>query len=154
MARRCLPLLEQLMPTMKTILLVDDNAVQAAIRQVILRRSGYFVITALNPTRALEQLRNNDFPTEVQLVVTDHIMPDMSGTEFVQQIRRSLPNIPVLVISGMEEAEVLYEGLNVEFRLKPLPPEQLLECVRELIADTQSSSVEDAPVTLVAPPAR
>ncbi|WP_260705455.1 response regulator [Edaphobacter flagellatus] len=142
------------MPTTKTILLVDDNAVQAAIRQVILRRSGYFVITALNPARALEQLRNNDFPTEVQLVVTDHVMPDMSGTEFVQQIRRSFPKIPVLVISGMEEAEALYDGLQVEFRLKPLPPEQLLECVRELVAEPDASSTADVPAAVTIPSAR
>ncbi len=61
------------------ILLVDDNAVQAAVRQTILRRAGYFVIAALNPVRALEQLRHGDFLTEVRLVVTDHIMPGMSG---------------------------------------------------------------------------
>ena len=128
--------LEQFMPLPNTILLVDDSAVQAAIRQVILRRSGYFVITALNPARALEQLRNGDFPAEVQLVVTDHIMPGMSGKEFVQEIRRFHPKIPILVISGMEEAADEYIGLNVEFRVKPLPPERLLECVHELITET------------------
>lgn len=144
--------LEQLMPSTMTILLVDDNAVQAAIRQVILRRSGYFVITALNPARALEQLRNGDFPAEVQLVVTDHIMPGMSGKEFVQQIRRFHPKIPILVISGMEEAVDEYNGLNVEFRVKPLPPERLLECVHELISDTPE--VEGVHGTPVLPPAR
>lgn len=143
--------LEQRMPTVNTILLVDDNAVQAAIRQAILRRSGYFVITALNPVRALEQLRNGDFPCEVQLVVTDHIMPGMSGTEFVQEIRRFDPRIPILVISGMEEAVEQYEGLRIEFRLKPLAPESLLACVRGLIFE--SNSLETAETATPAPPA-
>jgi CheY-like chemotaxis protein len=116
----------------EAILLVDDNAVQAAVRQAILRRSGYFVITALNPARALEQLRHGDFLTGIQLVVTDHVMPGMSGTHFVQEVRKILPNIPILVISGMP-AEEQYEGLNVLFQMKPLQPEFMLECVRRLI---------------------
>ncbi|WP_433964802.1 hypothetical protein [Tunturiibacter gelidiferens] len=40
-----------------TLLLIDDNAVQAATRQTILKRAGYFVIAALNPSRALEQIQ-------------------------------------------------------------------------------------------------
>ncbi len=40
-----------------TLLLIDDNAVQAATRQTILKRAGYFVIAALNPARALEQFQ-------------------------------------------------------------------------------------------------
>ena len=47
------------------ILLVDDNAVQAATRQAILKRSGYYVITVLNPVRALEQIRSSEFPAEI-----------------------------------------------------------------------------------------
>jgi CheY-like chemotaxis protein len=144
--------LEQLVPIEKTILLVDDNAVQAAVRQAILRRSGYFVITALNPARALEQLRNGDFPSEVQLVVTDHIMPGMSGVEFVKEIRRFQPKIPILVISGMEEAAEKYEGLDVEFRVKPLPPENLLECVRELVVEAKPPVATG--ILSVVPPAR
>ena len=131
------------MPTVKTILLVDDNAVQAAVRQAILRRAGYFVITALNPVRALDQLRNGDFPSDVQLVVTDHIMPGMRGTEFVREIRQFAPSIPILVVSGMEEAAEQYEGLGVEFRVKPLPPESLLTCVRELILEANSLEVAE-----------
>ena len=44
------------------ILLIDDNAVQAATRQTILKRAGYFVIAVLSPQRALEQLQNHEFP--------------------------------------------------------------------------------------------
>lgn len=136
------------MHSSEAILLVDDNAVQAAIRQTILRRQGYFVITALNPARALEQVRHGDFLTEIRLLVTDHVMPGMSGTHFVREIRKILPEIPVLVISGME-AEDEYEGLNVVFRMKPLQPESLLDCVRDLMGRgrvTEHVKVEPAPV--------
>ena len=116
-----------------TILLIDDNAVQAATRQAILKRSGYFVIPVLNPQRALQQFRENDFPANIDLVITDHIMPEMNGSEFVRQLRDMHPSLPVLVISGMEEAEEKYAGMNVMFRLKPLLPDNLLASVGGLI---------------------
>lgn len=116
-----------------TILLIDDNAVQAATRQTILGRAGYFVIPVLNPQRALEQFRANDFPASIDLVITDHIMPGMNGSEFVRELRTFAPELPVLVISGLEEAEAEYEGLNIHFRLKPLLPDNLLASVHRLI---------------------
>ncbi len=118
-----------------TILLIDDNAVQAATRQTILKRAGYFVIALLSPERALEQLRNNDLPEPIDLILTDHIMPGMTGAEFVRHLREFQPNIPVLVISGMAEAEDEYHDLGVEFRLKPLLPDILLACVHRLISN-------------------
>jgi CheY-like chemotaxis protein len=116
-----------------TILLLDDNAVQAATRQTILKRAGYFVIAALNPARALEQFQANDFSAAVQLVITDHLMPGMTGAEFVRALRRTHPVLPVLVISGLEDAEQEYAGLNVTFRMKPLLPDRLLETVHSLV---------------------
>ncbi|MEG9434377.1 response regulator [Terriglobus sp. ADX1] len=116
-----------------TVLLIDDNAIQAATRQTILKRAGYFVIPVLNPQRALQQFRDNDFPAEIQLVITDHIMPGMSGAEFVRELRTLHPDIPVLVISGLEEAEEEYKGLHVTFRLKPLLPDNLLASVDRLV---------------------
>jgi len=116
-----------------TVLLIDDNAIQAATRQTILRRAGYFVFAALNPQRALEQFRDNQFPEEIDLVITDHIMPGMNGAQFVTELRTIHPSIPVLVISGLDEAQDLYAGLNVLFRQKPLLPDALLASVHSLL---------------------
>ena len=57
-------------------------------------------------------------------MITDHLMPGMSGAEFVRSLRKTHPKLPVLVISGLEEAEEEYAGMNVTFRMKPLLPEQ------------------------------
>jgi CheY-like chemotaxis protein len=116
-----------------TILLIDDNAIQAATRQTILRRAGYFVYAALNPVRALEQFRENQFPEEIDLVITDHLMPGMNGAEFVRELRALPLGLPVLVISGLEDAETEYEGMNVVFRQKPLLPDALLASVHSLL---------------------
>jgi DNA-binding response OmpR family regulator len=115
------------------VLLIDDNAVQAATRQTILRRAGYFVIAVLNPRRALDQLKDGEFPVDIGLIITDHMMPEMNGAAFVQELRVTHRELPVLVISGLEEAEAEYEGLDVVFRLKPLLPDHLLASVHGLM---------------------
>ncbi len=116
-----------------TILLIDDNAVQAATRQAILKRAGYSAIAVLNPQRALDQIQRAEFPAEIDLVITDHIMPGMNGAQFIRELRKTQPDIPVMVISGLEEAEDEYEGLNVQFLLKPLSPDLLLSNHHQLI---------------------
>jgi DNA-binding NtrC family response regulator len=123
-----------------TLLLIDDNAVQAATRQTILRRAGHFVIAALNPLRALEQIQTGEFPAEIQLVITDHLMPGMSGADFVRALRKTHPKMPVLVISGLPDAEEEYSGLDVTFRMKPVLPESLLETVQSLVRNDGTSS--------------
>lgn len=115
------------------VLLIDDNAIQAATRQTILRRAGYYVIAALNPVRALEQFLNNEFPAPIGAVITDHLMPGMNGSEFVRNLRKTHPDLPVMVISGLEEANAEYEGLDVLFLLKPLSPELMLSSLREIL---------------------
>src|ERR1700749_576385 len=123
-----------------TILLIDDNAVQAATRQTILKRAGYFVIAVLSPERALEQFRSSEYPSAIDLIITDHLMPGMTGAEFVAHLRTFQPEVPVLVISGMAEAEAEYEGTGATFRLKPLPPDDLLASVHGLLQDPPRDS--------------
>jgi CheY-like chemotaxis protein len=115
------------------LLLIDDNAIQAATRQTILRRAGFFVIAALSPQRALEQMEKGEFQEEIGLVITDHFMPGMTGAQFVRQLRTTQPTLPILVISGTDEPEGEYEGLDVTFRMKPLLPDDLLATVRSLL---------------------
>jgi CheY-like chemotaxis protein len=126
--------------TAATILLVDDNAIQAVTRQTILRRAGYFVIAALNPTRALDQFKSSEFPNEISAVITDHIMPGMNGAQFVRELRKIQPHLPVMVISGLEEAEPEYAGLHVRFLLKPLSPDLLLSNLRYLLEQEQAGA--------------
>ena len=116
-----------------TILLVDDNAVQAAIRQAVLKRAGYNVVVVLSSQRALDQLRNHEFPYTIDLVLTDHMMPGMDGTQFVARIREFMPDLPVMVLSGMPNIEDAYAGLDVHFRNKPLLPSDLLATVHTLL---------------------
>jgi DNA-binding response OmpR family regulator len=96
------------------------------------------VLAVLNPRRALDQLKNGEFPVEIGLIITDHLMPEMSGAEFVQELRSTHPGLPVMVISGLEEAETEYAGMNVLFRLKPLLPDKLLASVESLLKPNEA----------------
>src|SRR5580692_5200814 len=98
------------------ILLVDDNPVQAATRKAILSHSGNHVFVAANAQEALKLLEDTGFTNNISLIITDHLMPKMNGPQFVAQLRTQLPNVPVLVLSGMPGAEAEYDGMNVLYR--------------------------------------
>ena len=117
------------------ILLVDDNRIQATTRKAILSRLNRSVVVADNGARALEMLDDDQSGPSVGLVITDHLMPGMNGPEFVAELRERLPQVPVLVLSGMAEAEDEYLDLDVTFRVKPLPPDELLHLVRSLLTE-------------------
>jgi CheY-like chemotaxis protein len=115
------------------ILLVDDNCIQATTRKAILSRSGRHVAVACDGRQALAMLDQIGSARPVGLVVTDHFMPGMNGPQFVAQLRERFPDLPVLVLSGLAEAEDQYNDLDVLFRVKPFPPDELLSLVRSLL---------------------
>jgi CheY-like chemotaxis protein len=114
------------------ILLVDDNPVQAATRKAILTFSGNQVSVATNAQEALTLLESPDFAKNINLIITDHLMPHMNGPQFVARLRLQLPNVPVLVLSGLPDAEAEYDGMNILYRLKPLDPEELIRLAQFL----------------------
>ena len=120
------------------ILLVDDNHIQSATRRAILEGSGREVCIAPQGRQALELLHEEG--AEIGLVITDHLMPVMSGTEFVAELRRRGFTLPVVVLSGLPDAESAYDGLDVVFRLKPLDPDSLIQLVQDLLGDRMRRS--------------
>ncbi len=120
------------------ILLVDDSPIQAATRQAILSLPGRIVAVAESAHRALEILEDAELLDSIGLIITDHWMPDINGPQFVQLLRRRLPTIPVLVLSGLPDVEAEYAGLDVIFRVKPIAPDQLLALVDSLLDEPMS----------------
>jgi CheY-like chemotaxis protein len=115
------------------ILLVDDNHIQSATRRAILEVSGREVCIASEGRQALELLTQMESSNPIGLIITDHLMPVMSGPEFVTEVRRRGFSLPVIVLSGLPDAESAYEGLNVVFRLKPFDPDSLIRLVQDLL---------------------
>lgn len=82
--------------TIATILLVEDEELLRAGVQEMLEIQGFRVITAPNGQEALACLTSEG----IDLVVTDLVMPQMNGIDFVQQLRKIRPDVPVIVVSG------------------------------------------------------
>jgi DNA-binding NtrC family response regulator len=122
------------------ILLVDDNHIQSATRRAILEGAGQEVCIAQQGQQALGLLSEPETAHPIGLVVTDHLMPVMSGPEFVTELRRRGYTLPVIVLSGFPDAESSYQGLNVVFRLKPFDPESLIGLVQDLLGECMRRS--------------
>ena len=117
---------------MSEVLLIDDNPLQLSVREAVLRNAGFQVTVATNVESALAIL--HAIRERVGVIVTDHLMPGAGGPEFVRALRAEKDWIPVIVLSGMAEAASEYQGLEVVFRVKPLPPPELIELVRSSLA--------------------
>ncbi len=116
---------------MRPILLIDDNPLQLKVRETVLRQAGFQVSVATTAESALATLRV--LPDRVGLIITDHLMPGCSGSELVRQVRALHIALPVIVLSGLAEAESEYDGLDVVFRVKPFPPEELIALAHMLL---------------------
>jgi DNA-binding response OmpR family regulator len=115
---------------MPQILLIDDDETQLRLREAILREAGLSVHTAQTSDQALVALRNREVAQSIRMIVTDHVMPGTSGAAFVRELRKLSPQVPILVISGLAEAEDEYKALGVSFLNKPCRPEELICRVR------------------------
>ena len=120
---------------MKKVLLLDDDSAQLSVRQLLLERIGGIESqTATEAAAALALLRSDAGRASIGAVVTDHVMPDMDGPQFVRQVRSFDPQIPVIVVSGLPDADAAYEGLNVSFLMKPCEPDDLIALIRSALA--------------------
>jgi CheY-like chemotaxis protein len=115
---------------MPAILIVDDNPIQAVTRRLILEKAHFPVAIAESGAAALAKFDSGE---PFGMVITDHCMPEMSGPELVKKLREQSTSLPILVLSGLPEAESEYEGMDVSFRLKPIQPQELIELSRTLL---------------------
>jgi PAS domain S-box-containing protein len=120
--------------TEAVLVVEDEDAVRSLICKV-LRRQGYTVLEAANGGSALLQLETH--PGSIHLVITDMVMPGMSGTELADRVAEIRPGLPFLFISGYTEDELVRRGV-ADGRLvlleKPFSPAALSRRVREMLA--------------------
>jgi len=83
----------------KTILCVDDEETALFLRQAVLQKFGFHVLTAPSAKDALKVLSGH----RVDLVLTDLLMPEVLGTELARIVKEKYPDIPVVVVSGVNE---------------------------------------------------
>ncbi len=117
----------------ESILIVEDDPAVRRLAVTILRGRGYRVEESNNAFEALTLIRRNP---SFDLVVTDVIMPQMSGKELCDQIRSQLPRIRVLLISGYTNDALAHHGVldeGLSFLEKPFSPSALLRKVRDVL---------------------
>jgi two-component system cell cycle sensor histidine kinase/response regulator CckA len=116
-----------------TVLIVEDEVMVRTVAERALTRHGYTVLTAENGEAALEILGRED---NIDLLVSDVVMPTMDGPTTVRHARKMHPDLPILFISGYAE-EQLRKSIdipNVSFLAKPFSVQQLAETVRDVMA--------------------
>jgi signal transduction histidine kinase len=121
----------------QTILIVDDEDLLLTMGQTILSAYGYRVLTANSGAKALELLGRQD--PEVDLVITDLVMPIMSGRELVENIHRDWPSTRILCTSGyVWPAGQANDGAYLQ---KPFTSQELLVKVKSVLAAEPSTQV-------------
>ena len=122
------------------ILLVDDDRYLRASASRALRRAGYAVVDVGSASEALAQLRRG---ARVDLLITDIVMPVMSGRELAEIVREEFPQLCVLYTSGYTDDVIVRQGVQraeVEFLEKPFGSVALTAKVRALIDMTSAPS--------------
>jgi hypothetical protein len=110
-----------------TVLLVEDSDSLRSLATIVLSQEGFRVLAAESPIRALDLAAEHE--SGLDLLLTDIVMPGMSGLELAERLRREHPGLPVLYMTGypVEPAE---EGLgrsgSDEILRKPFDPDVLV----------------------------
>jgi two-component system, cell cycle sensor histidine kinase and response regulator CckA len=118
----------------ETVLLVEDEDLVRQLTREILRRNGYRVLEACDGVAALTLLREHGGP--IDLLLTDVVMPRMSGHELVEQARPLRPGMRILYVSGYSEEAIARQGQlteGIELLAKPFTPAALTAKLRQLL---------------------
>jgi CheY-like chemotaxis protein len=132
---------------MASILIIDDDFKILQVFREILEREGYDVLAASDGREGMRLCRNR----HVDLVITDIIMPEKEGLETIIELRRDLPHVKIIAMSGggqigAEQYLPLAEKLGAQHTLhKPFTPVELLEAISEVLDNPAETSLTDLP---------
>lgn len=130
----------------ETVLIVEDEDAVRELTREFLQSCGYSVIEARNGAEALQIAESH--PKAIELLVTDVIMPGMSGPELAQSLSRLRPEIRILYVSGYTADAVPQGILNARapFLSKPFSRDALLQNVREILSASLATRPETKPL--------
>lgn len=118
----------------ETILLVEDEQMVRRLAARALSQAGYQIVEAASGVEALTLMERD--PQRIQLLLSDVVMPDLSGPELLQQIRVEHPTLPVLFMSGYPDDELIRHKLPTQtgsILAKPFVVDELLRRVRQTL---------------------
>src|SRR5438270_6607560 len=115
-----------------TILLAEDEPLLRELGETILRQAGYAVIS-VHRRLELEALLKSD-TTDIDVLLTDIVMPEISGQELASQVRSRWPHARVIYTSGYPSDELKGMQGDSAFLQKPFTPHELMAKIREVLA--------------------
>ncbi|MCS7209556.1 MAG: ATP-binding protein [Fimbriimonadales bacterium] len=118
----------------ETIMVVEDEPGVLEVVTEILQQQGYTALAARSPVEALQIAQSYDKP--IHLLITDVVMPVMSGRELADYLVRLYPRLRVLYVSGYTGNTIVHHGVleaGIHFLPKPYTPSQLIQRVREVL---------------------
>ncbi len=113
------------------ILVVDDDSLLLNMGEVVLSEYGYQIMTAVNGEEALKKLKEVNF--KVDLVITDMVMPKMTGRELIERLRKEAPHLPILCTSGYHRPSTAKE--ETMYLRKPFTSQELVRKVKQIFTD-------------------
>lgn len=113
------------------VLVVEDEPQLRRLVAETLRRQGYEVLDASNGAEALAVIQSR--AKDIQLVVSDHVMPQMSGIQLARKLREDAVDVRFLLMSGYADDASARDELELEFLAKPFVPKELAFKVREVL---------------------
>ena len=131
---------------MKTILVIDDDKMILMILKQTLSKEGYRVSTAASGEEGIAMLASSN----TDLVLTDYMMPGMSGIEVLNVIKQNQPLLPVIMLTGHGDVALTIKAIQlgaVDFIEKPIHSKELLEIIKRALEISEQNKSISQPFT-------
>lgn len=117
------------------VLIVDDDPALQKLVTVLLNRAGMNTVSAMNATEAAQILRQKPLP---HIVILDLMLPEISGIDFLKQMRqkKAFDDLPVIILSALADPDQIREGLDSgadRYLTKPYLANNLVRTVQEVV---------------------
>jgi len=124
-----------------SILIVEDNPVSARMLEISLQKGGYQTLRARTGKEGLEKLEQ--LGTEIQMVITDVMMPDMDGLQLIRAMKENpeLKGLPVIVTTSLADMETVAQAAKLgceHYIVKPIKTAQVLQKIRQIVESNKA----------------
>jgi len=122
------------------VLLIDDEVDVREVLKLHLSEENYQIIEAENGEEAIELLNSGDNMINVGVILCDIRMPKVNGIECIQYLRKEAPGIPIVVVTGFNDPELMQGLLKIgvkDYLVKPVKKDMLISVVNKQVTEKE-----------------